>query len=90
MAYAFDKVASNLSHVHRTDLLKAFRTNEFQALVACVVSLMEMFLGCSDANAYFIMPIKEQFVRFFADSNTIALGCMVAKCFPVKVHYSRS
>ena len=58
MAYAFDKAGFKSVDVHMTDLLEGrFQLNEFQALVACGGSLMEMFLVlvAGGQNASFIM-----------------------------------
>ena len=61
-----------------TDLLEGrFQLNDFQALVACGGFSYGDVLGAGSGWAKCILynaSIKEQFERFFADSNTIALG----------------
>ena len=78
MAYAFDKAGFKSVDVHMTDLLEGrFQLNEFQALVACGGFSYGDVLGAGSGWAKCILynaSIKEQFERFFADSNTIALG----------------
>ena len=78
MAYAFNKAGFKSVDVHMTDLLEGrFQLNEFQALVACGGFSYGDVLGAGSGWAKCILynaSIKEQFERFFADSNTIALG----------------
>ena len=78
MAYAFHKAGFKSVDVHMTDLLEGrFQMNDFQALVACGGFSYGDVLGAGSGWAKCILynaSIKEQFERFFADSNTIALG----------------
>jgi len=78
MAYAFDKAGFKSVDVHMTDLIEGrFQLNEFQALVACGGFSYGDVLGAGSGWAKCILynaAIKEQFERFFADLNTIALG----------------
>lgn len=78
MAYAFHKAGFKSVDVHMTDLLEGrFQLNDFQALVACGGFSYGDVLGAGSGWAKCILynaSIKEQFERFFADSNTIALG----------------
>jgi phosphoribosylformylglycinamidine synthase len=78
MAYAFHKAGFESVDVHMTDLLEGrFQLNDFQAMVACGGFSYGDVLGAGSGWAKCILyntSIKEQFERFFADLNTIALG----------------
>ncbi|MGO9804090.1 MAG: phosphoribosylformylglycinamidine synthase [Steroidobacteraceae bacterium] len=77
-AAVFDQAGFDAHDVHMTDLLAGRRTlDEFKGLVACGGFSYGDVLGAGEGWAKSILfhaALREQFVRFFARSDSFALG----------------